>query len=85
MFQIILFSLAASWVFKYHVKERAGAIYYIFTTKRLGKPFTCFTCMSGWLALIGALITGYGWQSILICFVAMALSDIISSLQMRWL
>jgi hypothetical protein len=49
------------------------------------KPFTCMKCMSGWGALTLALLSGYGWESVLLLIAGLFVGAIAEGIIMRWL
>lgn len=49
------------------------------------KPFKCTLCLSGWIGLLLGLIKGYGWESILMLFVAGVMGLIIDNGIKRYL
>lgn len=49
------------------------------------KPFNCIKCMTGWYALILALVCGHGWHSLIYLPVGVFVGAIYSAIQMRWL
>ena len=49
------------------------------------KPFTCAQCMCGWLCLIGGILSGYTWESILLCAAGLTVGGIFEAIKMRLL
>lgn len=75
--QIILAGLALSfcWV----------EILYPLTRLKLGKPFNCGMCMSGWFSFALSLIAGYEYSSILFLAGGVLAGAMFESLKMRYL
>ncbi len=49
------------------------------------KPFTCMPCMTGWLALILALLSGYTVESPILMLAGIGLGGLAGGLIMRYL
>jgi hypothetical protein len=52
---------------------------------KLRKPWDCMKCMTGWCALVLALLAGYNWESIVWCAVGLVCGAIFESIKLRWL
>ncbi|MGN6416101.1 MAG: hypothetical protein ACTHMC_01325 [Pseudobacter sp.] len=52
---------------------------------KLGKPFTCTMCMTGWFALILGLIAGFGWECVLVMAAGVFIGGLFEAIKMRWL
>lgn len=72
-FQVILFalSLAFTWV-------------YVLGWFKFIKPFSCMKCMTGWLALIIALIYHVP-NAVIYLFIGLFIGGLFEAIKMRWL
>ena len=61
-------------------KENPNSPYWFFNAK----PFTCFTCMTGWFGLIVGCIV-YGWVGVVFLPVGVFAGAVFSVIRMRWL
>lgn len=50
------------------------------------KPFSCVLCLTGWLSLCLALMSGYNWPyALLLTFKGWFVGAMFEGLKMRWL
>lgn len=49
------------------------------------KPFNCIKCMTGWFALVLAVLCGYGFISVLLCAAGLFMGALFEAIKMRWL
>lgn len=89
--EIIFYSLAIAFCLVEFVIPGLKRRYYMWRFRRFNpghdrlKPFDCTKCMCGWLALSIALISGYGWESLLIFAAGVFVGSLFEAIKMRWL